>query len=144
MIVCDTGPIVSALNRGEGRRHRFATEILARGGRDVVVPWPVLTEVDLLLRARGHHAAATVFVRALADGVHQLAAPHDDELATAIGLAERYEKTGIDLPDLTVMAMAKARDAWVLTWDYRHFRSVVLHRGHQWDLLVGENELPAP
>jgi hypothetical protein len=40
------------------------------------------------------------------------------------------------------MAMAASRRAWVLTWDHRHFRSVVLRRGHHWDLLVEEAELP--
>jgi predicted nucleic acid-binding protein len=52
LIVCDTGPLISALNRRERRRHRFAVALLSRLGRQVVVPWPVLVEVDLLLRAR--------------------------------------------------------------------------------------------
>jgi hypothetical protein len=51
LIVCDTGPLISALNRRERRRHRFAVALLSRLGRQVVVPWPVLVEVDLLLRA---------------------------------------------------------------------------------------------
>jgi predicted nucleic acid-binding protein len=84
LIVCDTGPLISALNRRERRRHRFAVALLSRLGRQVVVPWPVLVEVDLLLRAR------------------------------------------------------------MLTWDFRHFRTVVLRRGHQWPLVVEEAELPAP
>ena len=144
MIVCDTGPLVSALNRGEGRRHRFAVAVLARGGRDVVVPWPVFVEVDLLLRGRGHGDAAAVFGRALLDGVHRLEAPTEAELRLALDLAERYVGTGVDLPDLSVMAMAASRQAWVLTWDHRHFRSVVLRRGHHWDLLVEEAEVPQP
>jgi len=133
---------VSALNRGEGRRHRFATALLARGGRAIVVPWPVFVEVDLLLRSRGHHTAVVAFGRSLRDGVHQLQAPNDAELGLALDLAERYIDTGVDLPDLSVMAMAASRRAWVLTWDHRHFRSVVLRRGHHWDLLVEEAELP--
>jgi len=133
---------VSAVNRGEGRRHRFATALLARGGRDIVVPWPVFVEVDLLLRSRGHRAAAVAFGRALRDGVHQLQAPNDAELSLALDLAERYLDTGVDLPDFSVMAMATSRRAWVLTWDHRHFRSVVLRRDHHWDLLVEETELP--
>jgi hypothetical protein len=36
---------VSVLNRAEGRRHRFAAEVLARSARDVVIPWPVFDEV---------------------------------------------------------------------------------------------------
>ena len=52
LIICDTGPLVSAMNRNEGKRHRFAAELLARLGRNVLVPWPILTEVDLLPRSR--------------------------------------------------------------------------------------------
>ncbi len=144
LVICDTGPLVSALNRGEGARHRFAATLLARIGTDVVVPWPVFTEVDLLLRGRGHTDAATVFASALRDGVHRLDAPTDAELAVAIGLAERYPESGADLPDLSVMAMAARRKAPILTWDYRHFRSVVLRRGQHWRLVVEEHELPPP
>lgn len=135
---------MSALNRAEGRRHRFAAELLARSTRDVVIPWPVFAEVDLLLRARGHARAAIAFGRALLDGVHRLEAPTDTELVLALDLANRYVDTGVDLPDLTVMAMASIRDAWILTWDYRDFRTVVLDKGHHWDLLVEESELPRP
>lgn len=144
MIVCDTGPLVSAMNRGEGARHRFAVALLERLGRQVLVPWPVLTEVDLLLHARGHAAAALVFSRALLDGVHRLDRPSDTELEMAVGLGERHVDSGVDLPDLVVMAMSARRGAAVLTWDFRQFRSVVLQRGHHWPLLVQEHELPEP
>lgn len=143
MIICDTGPIVSALNAGEGRRHSFAVAVLARLGRDVLVPWPVLTEVDLFMRKRGHQRAAVGFTRALLDGVHRLDAPTDAELETAWRLAADYPDSGAELPDLVVMAMSEARGARVLTWDFRHFRSVVLRRGHHWPLLVDEHELPS-
>jgi predicted nucleic acid-binding protein len=132
------------MNRSEGERHRYATALLAHLGRRVIVPWPVLTEVDLLLRSRGHLDPARVFAVALRDGVHLLDAPNDQELALAIGLAERYADSGADLPDLTVMAMSAVRKASVLTWDFRPFRSVILRRGHRWPLVVEEHELPAP
>lgn len=108
------------------------------------MPWPIVTEVDLLLRSRGHPEASFVFARALLDGVHQFDAPTDSELAASIDLGERYADSGVDLADLTVMTMAQARGAMILTWDFRHFRSVILERGHHWPLLVGEHELPSP
>lgn len=144
MIVCDTGPLVSTLNRAERRRHEFAAELLTRLGRSAIIPWPVFVEVDLLLRARGHVRAAVAFCRSVYDGVHRLEAPTDDELGMAIDLAERYADSGADLPDLTVMAMAARRKASILTWDFRHFRAVVLRRGHHWPLVVEEHELPSP
>jgi predicted nucleic acid-binding protein len=144
LIVCDTGPLVSAINRAERRRHLFAAALLARLGREVIVPWPVLVEVDLLLRARGYAQAAITFAESLAAGVHRLATPTAGELALALKLAKRYPDSGVDIPDLIVMAMASMRRASVLTWDFRHFRSVVLRRGHHWPLVVDEAELPSP
>lgn len=144
MIVCDTGPIVSAMNRSEGQRHRFAVELLSRLGRQVLVPWPVVTEVDLLLRSRGHAEAAITFEQALLDGIHQYAALSDTEYAFSLELARRYLDSGVDLPDLSVMAMAHTRNATILTWDYRHFRSVLAKRAQPWPLLVEEHELPRP
>ncbi|MDZ7670659.1 MAG: PIN domain-containing protein [Gammaproteobacteria bacterium] len=144
MIVCDTGPLVSALNRAERQRHRFAVELLTHLGRDILVPWPVLVEVDLLMRSRGHEDAALQFGDSLLAGVHQLDAPTFPELELALRLARRYQGSGADLPDLSVMAMASVRKASILTWDFRHFRAVVLRRGHRWPLVVEEDELPDP
>ena len=144
MIICDTGPLVSAINRGERRRHKFAAQLLARLGRDVIVPWPVYVEVDLLLRSRGHTEAALIFCASVADGIHRLETPTSEELDLALTLGTRYSGSGADLPDLVVMAMAAKRKATILTWDFRHFHSVVLRRGHHWLLLVQKEELPAP
>jgi hypothetical protein len=95
------------------------------------------------LRTREIIRAAITFGRALLDGVHRLDAPTDTELRLALDLADRYVDTGVDLPDLTVMAMASIRDAWILTWDYRDFGTVVVGKNHHWDLLVQESERPA-
>lgn len=122
----------------------FAVELLGRLGRRVLVPWPIVTEVDLLLRSRGHSTATLVFARALLGGVHRFDAPTEPELELALDLGEKYVDSGADLTDLTVMAMAHTRNASILTWDFRHFRSVVLQRGHHWPLLVEEHELPSP
>jgi len=144
LIVCDTGPIVSAINKGEKRRHLFAAELLARLGRKVIVPWPVLVETDLLLRSRGFPSAAIVFGESMSTGVHRLESPAAADLELALKLGKRYSDSGADLPDLIVMAMAHHRKAQILTWDFRHFRSVVLKRGHHWPLLVSEAEMPVP
>jgi predicted nucleic acid-binding protein len=103
-----------------------------------------LVEVDLLLRSRGHAQAAIAFVESLSAGVHRLDCPTATELDLALKLAKRYPESGVDIPDLVVMAMASQRHAQILTWDFRHFRAVVLRRGHHWPLLVAEADLPSP
>jgi predicted nucleic acid-binding protein len=144
LIICDTGPLVSAINRGERRRHRFAAELLARLGRKVLVPWPVLVEVDLLLRARGYPQAALKFAQSPSAGIHRLDTPTEAEFELALDLGQRYSDSGADLPDLIVMAMASRRRARILTWDYRYLCVVVLRSGHHWPLVVAESDLPAP
>jgi predicted nucleic acid-binding protein len=143
-VVCDTGPLVSAVNRREGQRHRFAADLLARIGRDLIVPWPVLVELDLLLRSRGHMDASVAVARSCLDGIHRLESCSEVDLEFALGLAGRYATSGVDLPHLSVMALAKRHQASILTWDYRHFRTVVPDRRRTWRLLVEEHELPEP
>jgi predicted nucleic acid-binding protein len=119
--------------------------MLSASAASVVIPWPVFTEVDLLLRARGHAKAATAFGAALTGGVHRLEAPNDAELEQALAFLQRYQDLGLDLPDAVTISMAAARRAWAWTWDYRHFRPVAVDRGGGGvHLLVTEAEVPDP
>jgi len=144
MIICDTGPLVSALNSGEKNRHKFASVLLARLGTKVIVPWPILVETDLLVRAGGFPSAEIAFGESIASGVHRPESPTASDLELALKLGKRFADSGADLPDLIVMAMAHRHKAKILTWDFRHFRTVVLKRGHHWPLLVTEDKLPSP
>ena len=101
-------------------------------------------EVHFVLRTRGHMGGALVFGRTLLEGVHRLDRPTDGEHDHALDLVERYAETGLDLVDGVVMAMAAARRALILTWDFRHFRAAVPARGRHWPLLVQEHEVPEP
>ena len=92
----------------------------------------------------GFPSAAIAFGESMATGVHRLASPTADELVLALKHGKRYQDSGAELPDLIVMSMAHRRKAHILTWDFRHFHSVVLRRGHHWPLLVSEAEMPLP
>jgi predicted nucleic acid-binding protein len=144
LIVCHSGPLISACNRGEHRRYEFAVALLASLGRRVLVPWPVYVEGHLVLRARGHVDAAIVLGRALLDGTHLLDRPTDAEHTHALDLVARHAQGGLDLIDALVMAMAARRRGLILTWDFRHFRAAVPARRRHWPLLVQEHEVPEP
>jgi len=143
LVICDTGPIVSALNRRERSRHEFAAELLDSYGARAIIPWPVYVETDLLLRNRGFADNAVNLGRALLAHEHSLVTLTDEQLAFALTLLTRFQKIGLDLPDASVMALSISIDAPILTWDFRHFRAVVPSRGVNFQLLVSENELPA-
>ena len=85
-----------------------------------------------------------VFGESVAAGVHSLETPTVTELDFAQGLGRRYQDSGTDLPDLTAISMAHHRRAHILTWDSRHYRSVVLRRSHCRPLAITEEEMPKP
>ncbi len=98
-------------------------------------------ETSLLLHARGHRPAALALGRSLASGELGLATPTGPEHVAALDLIERFADQGIDLPDACVAAMAHRRGAPVLTWDFRHFRTIAFGRGQTLPLFVTESDL---
>ena len=58
----------------------------------MVVRWPVLVEVDLLLRARGHARAAIMFCESLMAGVHRMESPRGPELELTLHVAYQYRQ----------------------------------------------------
>lgn len=96
----------------------------------------------MFLRNRRQGPAALLLGRSLLRGDFRLEAPTDAELDSALDLLERYGDIGLDLPDVIVMAMTDARKGRAFTWDFLHFRAVVLRRGEPIPLLVNESEMP--
>ena len=141
MIVVDSGPLISLMNRAEGRRHELAQLVIQDNPASAVVPWPVYTEVDLFLRGSGFASAAQALGESLLRGYLSLVHVTAGEFEMALSLMRRYESVGLDLPDATVMAMTATRSAQAFTWDFRHFRAVVLERGVSIPLIVQEFQM---
>jgi predicted nucleic acid-binding protein len=72
----------------------------------------------------------------------QLIGLTDEEFVAALNLVDRYRSLRLDIVDASVMAIADARGAFVLTWDFRDFRAAVTPAGSAFDLFVQESELP--
>lgn len=71
-VVADTGPLVAAANRRD-QAHSLAAALVSQLGGDLLVPDPVLVEVDQLLRACVSSHAARLFLNAVAIGEHTVA-----------------------------------------------------------------------
>ena len=64
-VVCDTGPLLSATDRRDPA-HGLAASLVTALGRDLLVPDPVIGEVDHLMRARLGSDVARLFLQSLA------------------------------------------------------------------------------
>jgi predicted nucleic acid-binding protein len=127
---------VAAVNRRD-QAHALAVELLTRIGRNLVVPEPVIVEVDQLARARVGGDAARRFLSALDAGEHEIAYLSPGILRRAIEIDHRYADLDLGLADASVMALAERRRLPILTFDFGHFRATRPPQGY-WRLVVDE------
>lgn len=137
MIVADTGPLVAAADRSD-EAHRLASALVMGAGSRLLVPDAVAAEADLLIRRRAGHAAAREFLKALAGGVPRRVSLAETLFARSVEIDRRYADLGLGLADASVMALAEAEGAAILTFDFEHFRAAPRPDGGPWRLVVDE------
>jgi uncharacterized protein len=135
-VVADTGPLVAAANRRD-EAHQLAATLVAELGRDLIVPSPVLGEVDHLLRARVGTYAARLFLDAVAKGSHEVGYLTPDLLRRAVAIDARFAALDLGLVDGFVMAFAERHQLPVLTFDFEDFRAAPPSAG-SWQLVIDE------
>jgi hypothetical protein len=106
--------------------------------RYLLVPDPVLVEIDALLRRRVSPTAARSFMENVGShGIRRVAL--DEALfARALQYDQTYADLNLGLVDAAVMALAERERSAILTLDFRDFRATRPLRGGFWRLVVDE------
>lgn len=137
-VVADTGPLVAFVRRDE-RSHGLAARLIAEFGSELLIPDAVVVEAALLLRGRVSPRAARAFLEDVATGVLQRVSLEPSLFRRAV----EYERTHADLDlgivDACVMALAEAKRASILTFDFADFRATRPLRGGYWQLVIDED-----
>lgn len=139
-VVADTGPLAAALNIRD-EHHRFAAALVVQLQSEILVPEPVATEVDVLLRRKDQPTAARRFLSALRSGELRRTPLTDAAFARAVKIDERYADLDLGIVDASVMALAESTSAPVLTFDFEHFRATTDADSRPWRLIVDEDAL---
>lgn len=123
MLVCDTSVVYAALDSTE-LDHAACAELLATAD-GVVVPAPVLVELDQLGRSRGMSNVTVAVIESIRDS-SVLIAPTDLEGYERIQeLVVRYADFPLSLVDAAVVAVAEQLgQTTIATLDRRHFSVV--------------------
>jgi hypothetical protein len=122
-LILDTGPIVAALNAKDPDHKRCAA--LLAGTDDLLIPTPILVEVDYWLVKLGGTQVWTDFVADIVRGAYRLAHPTDADLARAAELESAYHDLDLGLVDASIVALCERLDlTTVATLDRRHFSVV--------------------
>ena len=136
-VVVDTGPLLSAINRKD-EAHRLAAMLIDMSGRDLIIPDPVVVEVDYLARKHIGHQQTRLFLAALAAGTYTRGMLTPTLFAEAVAIDRAYADRHLGLTDAAVMAFAAATGHPILTFDFTDFRAAPPRSGGSWPLVIDE------
>lgn len=123
-LVLDTGPIVALLDSGDPE-HERCVAMVERAREDLVIPTPVLVEVDYWLLKLYGAEVWRVFVEDVARGAYRLHQLDAKDLVRAAELEGEYESLDLGLVDAAVVvACERLGETKVATLDRRDFGAV--------------------
>lgn len=123
-LVCDTGPLLAALDAADPD-HKRCARLLTEAGEDLVIPALVLAELDYWCSRRLGSDAWLIFLDDLLAGVYRLEPPTSADLARCRELQVRYADMALGVVDASVVALVeRLTESKVATLDQRHFRTV--------------------
>ncbi len=132
-ILCDTGALLSYLDRGAPDHRAYRKHIDEARAR--FVPGLVLAELDYFLRE--DRPAMRAFIEDVARRAFIYAPPTDGQLSRAMQIDASYERLGLGLVDASIVALAEETGiVRVATRDVRHFSVVRLADGRTFELVV--------
>jgi predicted nucleic acid-binding protein len=120
-LVVDTGPLFAALDRSDAY-HGASRELIEGSSEQIVIPSPVLVELDYWVHQRLFPA---VFVGVLDDiesGNYQVEDLRPDDYSRVKQLMDRYADSDIGFVDAAVLAIVeRLGEPKLATLDRRHF-----------------------
>jgi len=120
-VILDTGIVYAYYDRSDAWHERAVGLVSAEAG-SLLLPAPVIPEVDHLLRHRLGRDAGRVFRRSLADGDYLVADLPQDQYVRVAEIAERFDDLDIGFVDAAVVTLAQVSGVHRIgTTDRRHF-----------------------
>lgn len=120
-LIFDTGPLYAALDRGD-RDHARCRRLIEEAGESLVVPSPVLPELDYLVAERMGPGPMLAFLRDVERGAFEIEDLAVSDYARVRDVMDRYADQDVGFVDAAVLAVVERLDESKLaTLDRRHF-----------------------
>jgi predicted nucleic acid-binding protein len=120
-LVLDTGVLLASLDPRE-QDHEPCRTLISDAREELVVPVPILTELEHLLRTRGSLTAWLTFAEDLGSGSYTIHPLSQESLLGSIGLQRRYADLRLSFVDAFVfLTCVELGEGKVATLDRRHF-----------------------
>lgn len=120
-LILDTGPLYAALDRSDAD-HLACRELIEAADEPLVVPSPVLVEMDYWIQQRLNPGVLVAFLDDVAAGAFIVADLVAADYARIRDLCDRYADSDIGFVDAAVLAIVeRLEEPKLATLDRRHF-----------------------
>jgi predicted nucleic acid-binding protein len=134
-LILDPGPVYAALDRGD-RNHRRCRELIETATERLVIPSPILPEVDYLVSGRLGPGAFLALLADIESGAYLVLDPDPPDYRRVAELMDRYSDQDLGFVDSAIVAVAeRMAEPKVVTLDRRHFAVVRPRHVDAFDLL---------
>ena len=120
-LILDTGPLYASLDRSDAD-HRACRQLIETTSEQLVVPAPVLVEVDYWIHQRLHPGVLVALLDDIVDGAYLVEDLWPQDYHRIRDLCDRYADADIGFVDAAVLAIVeRMNEPKVATLDHRHF-----------------------
>lgn len=120
-LILDTGPLYAALDRDDAD-HEPCRKLIEETSEPLMIPSPVLVEVDYWIHARLHPSVLVAFIKDIMDGAYVIENLRMEDYARVREICERYADSDIGFVDAAVLAVVeRLNETKLATLDHRHF-----------------------
>ena len=123
-LICDTGPLYAAMDRAD-HDHLACAELLTGTDEPLLIPAPVIVELDWLASSRLGPEPFAAFLADVEDGAITVVDLVRDDFVQARELLGRYADLNLGFVDAAVVAIVeRLRESKLATLDHRHFGTI--------------------
>jgi len=134
-LICDTGPLYAAMDRADAD-HRACAQLLAGSEEQLLIPAPVIVELDWLASSRLGPEPFAAFLTDLEEGAIAVVDLVRDDYVRVRELLGRYADLNLGFVDAAVVAtVERLREDKLASLDHRHFGTIRPRHVHALRLL---------
>jgi hypothetical protein len=121
-LILDTGPLYASLDRSDAD-HAACRRLIEEADEPLVIPVPVLVEVDYWVHVRLHPGVFVALLDDIISGAYRVEELQTEDYRRIRELCDRYADADVGFVDAGVLAVVeRLNEPKLATLDHRHFR----------------------
>ncbi len=136
-LILDAGPLYASLDRRDAA-HAACRDLIEFANEPLLIPAPMLVEVDYWIHARLHSGVLAALFDDIAASACRVEDLQEQDYRRIRDLCDRYADADIEFVDAAVVAVAeRLNETKLATLDHRHFSTMRLRHVEEVRLLPG-------